>query len=73
MKGAVMAKPVPPPLPNEPGQSEDCLIRESGFVIHSRPANSAARWRRGRVVLLHLEALKVALRERREKLKQLER
>ena len=68
-----MAKPVPPPLPEGPHQSEDSLIRESGFVIHSRPANSAARWRRGRVVLLHLEALKVALRERRERLKQLER
>ena len=61
----------PPPLPDG-HRSPDSIIREAGFVIAARPTDGPARWRRGRLIYLQEGALFIAMRERKEKLKQLE-
>ncbi len=76
----VAKSPKPPPLPGEdmvvvpePHRSQDAQIREAGFVIAARPACGPARWRRGRVIFVHAQALAIAKRLRAEKLAALEK
>lgn len=57
-------RPTPPPLPPiQPVESEDVFLRRWGFVILARPKDGPARWRRGRIVYLHADALAAARRE----------
>lgn len=48
--------------PNQP----DAIIRESGFMIFSRPKTGPAVWSRGRHTYVQLEALEIAQREQQK-------
>jgi hypothetical protein len=47
--------------------SEDSLIRDAGFGIHSRPSDGTVLWIRGSKIVTHNKALRIAIRERKRK------